>query len=99
MSLLGEPTPRPGPTTLTRVSWPCPGCGAVHFRVEPRVDALETADDLLRAGLDCVVLEDATVAEMRDADLAERAATVFVAPPTWVHEIAALFNPSRYRKN
>lgn len=92
-----EPTPRPDPVTPTRISWECPGCGEVHWKVERRVDALETADDLLRAGLNCVVLEDATAAAMRDADLAERAAAM-MQPPAWVVEIVSLFNNQRYRK-
>lgn len=65
---------RPDPETPTRVSWQCPGCGETHNLVETRVDAMETAWNLLGGGAGWVLLEDATVATMRDQDLAERAA-------------------------
>ncbi len=67
-------TERPDPATPTRVTWECPNCRTTHSLVEPRHEALETAWDLLAGGILCVVVEDATAAELRDLDLAERAA-------------------------
>lgn len=67
-------TPRPDPETPTRLSWQCPGCGETHQMVETRVDAMESAWNLLGHGAGWVLLVAATAATMRDQDLAERAA-------------------------
>lgn len=71
---MSELKDRPDPHTPTRVTWECPNCRTTHALVEPRHAAFETAWDLMAGGIACVVLEDATAAEIRDQDLAERAA-------------------------
>lgn len=70
------PTPRPDHTTPTRVTWDCAGCGIPHSEVRPRDAALLRALILLERGLDHVILEDATAAEIRDANLAEAASQI-----------------------
>ncbi len=87
---MSELTPRPDPATPTRVVWTCPNCQTQHILTEPRDEALETARNLLAEGVTLVILEDATAAEMREADHAEH----FARLPHWVVEIP-VNNPER----